>query len=218
MTDVVAALAELRGAISWPDGDPDLTGHAVARIGARPSRRRWPTMLIASVVAVGVAVPAAAHLLSIGGVRITATGSLPADIETELDLGRPAAVRDDAARPPALGAPAGAFEGAPPGAYTEVWPGPVLITRFPGVVGEHVIDKRVVGEGTVVRTAVDGDPAWWIGDHHGFLYVDAEGRTREDTLRLAGQALLWSRDGITYRLEAPDLTLPDAVALAESMH
>ena len=219
MTDVAAALADLRGAIAWPDDDADLTGRAVARIAEAPSprrRSRWAWFAVAGVVAVGAGVPAAAHLLSVGGVRIALTGEVPADIGTELDLGRPTALRPDEVRPPALGAPAAAFEGAPPGAYTEVWPGPVLVTRFPGLVGEDVIEKRVFGSGIVERASVDGDPAWWIAEHHGFLYLE-DGAHREDTLRLAGPALVWTRDGVTYRIEGADLALDDALALAESM-
>lgn len=61
---------------------------------------------------------------------------------------------EDAARPPSLGAPGAAFEGRPDGGYTEVWPGPVLLTRFPGSLDDQVIEKRAFGGATVTRTTV----------------------------------------------------------------
>jgi hypothetical protein len=217
VTDVVAALDDLRGAIAWPDEDGvDLTGPAVARIGTTPIRRRprWPIAAAIAVGAVGLGVPAAAHYLSLGGVRITLTGEVPSSLGTELQLGEPTGLRADAPRPPALGDPAAAFEGMPAGGYTEVWPGPVLVTSFPGEVGPEVIGKL----GTAVAaTSVDGEPAYWIAGPHAFMYYDDDGQAREDTVRLSGGALVWTRDGTTYRIETPEKTLAETVALAESM-
>jgi hypothetical protein len=171
---------------------------------------------VATVVAIGVGVPAAAHLLHLGGVRITLTGDVPDDIGGQLLLGRPTALRQDEHRPPSLGAPAAAFEGRPAGGYTEVWPGPTIVTRFPGSLDDELIEKRVFDGATVERTTVDGDPAYWITAPHGFLYLDENGNAQEDTLRLSGNALLWTRAGVTYRLES-DHSLVESVALAESM-
>ena len=216
MTDVVAALDDLRASLAWPEDDVDLTARALVDLDRRRRPSRWPYVAAAAVVAIGVGVPAAAHLLGVGGVRIVLTGEVPDDIGDELRLGRPTALREDEVRPPALGAPAAAFEGRPAGAYTEVWPGPVLVTRFPGSVDDQLIEKRVFSGGTVERTSVDGDAAYWISAPHGFLYVDEDGEAQEDTLRLSGNALVWSRDGVTYRLES-DRDLASAVTLAESM-
>lgn len=217
MTDVLAALADLRTSLVWPEEDADLTGRALAGLEPRRRRPRWPYVAAAAAVAaVGAGVPVAAHLFGVEGVRIVLTGEVPDDIGDELQLGRPTALREDEVRPPALGAPAAAFEGRPAGAYTEVWPGPVIVTRFPGTVEEQLIEKRVFSGGTVERTSVDGDLAYWIRAPHGFLYLDERGRAQEDTLRLSGSALIWSRDGVTYRLES-ERDLADAIALAESM-
>ena len=43
------------------------------------------------------------------------------------------------------------------------------------------------------------------------------GNPAEDTLRLSAHALVWTRDGITYRLESTSRSLEESVALAESM-
>jgi hypothetical protein len=47
-------------------------------------------------------------------------------------------------------------------------------------------------------------------------YVDAEGRTLTDTVRLAGDVLLWESDGITYRIESA-LPLERVLEIASSM-
>lgn len=216
MTDVVDALADLRDALAWPDDEADLTSRALAGIVGRRRRSRWPYVAAAAVVAVGVGVPVAAELLEIGGVRIELTGEVPDDIGRELLLGRPTQLRVDAARPPSLGPPAAAFEGRPEGGYTEVWPGPILLTQFPGSVDDQVIEKRAFGGSTVTRTTVLGEPAYWVSGPHGFLYLDQDGNVQEDTLRLSGNALIWTRDGITYRLES-DRDLRESIVLAESM-
>lgn len=216
MTDVVDALADLRSALAWPDDDADLTSRTLARLDGRRRASRWPYAAAVAVVAVGIGVPAAAQLLDIGGVRIKLTGEVPEDIGRELLLGRLTELREDAARPPSLGAPAAAFEGRPEGGYTEVWPGPVLLTRFPGSVDEQVIEKRAFAGATVTRVTVDGEPAYWVSGPHGFLYLDDDGNVQEDTLRLSGNALIWTRDGVTYRLES-DRALTDSIELAESM-
>lgn len=227
MPDVVAALGELSSSLAWPDESADVTARAIASIGPRRAVvRRWPYVAAAAVVAIGLGVPAAAHLLSIGGVRITLTGEVPADIGGELLLGRPTELREDAPRPPSLGDPAAAFEGRPDGGYTEVWPGPsgplsgnhspVIITSFPGTLDGELIEKRVFGGGTVEATSIDGDPAYWISGYHGFLYLDEDGQPQEDTIRLSGNALVWTRNGTTYRLES-SLSLAESLDLAESM-
>ena len=217
MPDVVAALGELSRSLAWPDESADVSARAFASIGPRPTVvRRWPMVAAAAVVAIGVGVPVAAHQLGLSGVRITLTGEVPADIGGELLLGQPTELREDAPRPPSLGNPVAAFEGRPDGGYTEVWPGPVIFTSFPGTLDDDLIEKLVFGGGTVEATTVDGDPAYWLSAYHGFLYLDEDGHPQEDTIRLSGNALVWTRDGSTYRLES-SLSLAESVRLAESM-
>lgn len=214
MTDVVTALADLRGSIAWPAGDADLTGRALARLGESRRRPRWPFVAIAAVAALGAGVPVAAHYLSLGGVRIELTGAVPESLGTELQLGRPTALREDAPRPPALGDPAAAFEGQPAGGYTEAWPGPVLVTSFPGSVDREVIGKQAT---SVEAVTVDGEPAFWIEGRHAFLHYDEDGDVVQDSIRRSGSALVWTRGATTYRIESADLRLAEVLALAESM-
>jgi hypothetical protein len=218
-TDVVAALADLRDVLAWPadDDGADLTARAVARLQPR-RRRRWPFVAVGAVVVVGVGVPVAASRLSVGGVRISYADELPAAVGTALELGVPTEVRPDAQRPAALGGPIAAFEGQPAGGYTELWPGPVIVTSFPGSVGTDQIEKQLVDGTTASLVVVEGaDAALWIDASHGFLYVDDNGHVLQDTIRLSGHALIWTVGDTTYRLESPDLDRATAIVLAESM-
>ena len=58
---------------------------------------------------------------------------------------------------------------------------------------------------------VNGGPGVWIeGDPHSFGYVDQDGRVREETLRLAGNTLIWEQGELTVRIE-------DASSKAEAL-
>jgi hypothetical protein len=217
MTDVVAALGDLAASLDWPDGEVDVSARALALIEAPRGRARWPYVAAAAVAAIAVGVPVAAHQLAVGGVRIVLTGEVPPEITAAAHLGRQAELRVDAPRPPSLGNPAAAYEGEPLDGYTEVWPGPVIISSFPGTLDDELVEKRVYEGSTLERTTVDGEPAYWIGGKaHGFLYLDERGDVREETLRLSDHALIWTRDGTTYRIES-SLALAETRALAESM-
>lgn len=225
MPDMVEAFADLRAVLDWPDATSELTDRAVAQIRSHPARARrarWPFVVIGVVIAAGAGLPVAAHFLTSGGVRVEVTDeSIPEGIATELDLGAPAAIRPNEARPRTLGNPSAAFAGRPRDAYTELWDEPnggyVLITRFPGHVEDELIRKRVYDGGTLEEATVDGGVAYWIGGPHGFLYVDDSGKPAEDTLRLSGHALVWTREGITYRLESTSRSLEESIALAEAV-
>jgi len=63
----------------------------------------------------------------------------------------------------------------------------------------------------VEYVTVDGQPGYWLtGRPHLFAYLDAQQRVRPETLRLAGDTLLWNRDGLVLRLET---ALPRNAAL-----
>ena len=52
--------------------------------------------------------------------------------------------------------------------------------------------------------------------HENVVYLDENGNPIPDRARLAGNTLLWSRDGITYRLEA-DIDKEAALRIARSV-
>jgi hypothetical protein len=55
----------------------------------------------------------------------------------------------------------------------------------------------------VDEVVVNGGSGFWLeGRPHFFFYRDATGAVRQETLRLAGNTLLWQQGEITFRLEA----------------
>jgi hypothetical protein len=64
---------------------------------------------------------------------------------------------------------------------------------------------------------VNGAPGYWIeGAPHFFMYLDPSGKQIEDTYRTVGQTLVWTSDGITFRLET-GLDRDAAIRLAASL-
>jgi hypothetical protein len=226
---VIVALESLAQSLEWPDESVDVTGRALASIRHARRRRRWPLVAAAAVAVLVAAVPAAAHFLSFGGVRISLQGGVAPDLGTTLDLGAESDLPGDFPLPKDVGAPAAAYEGEPPGSQTVVWAPDdalpevldtgvgLLLTRFPGALERDLLEKRLYEGGRLEVATVGGLPAYWIGGApHGFFFVDETGRVHGDRARLAGHALLWQRDGVTYRMESA-LTLDQSVRLAESM-
>ena len=78
-----------------------------------------------------------------------------------------------------------------------------LVTQFRGVLDTSFIGKGV-GPGSKIENVRVGDaPALWIeGQAHLFFYRDGAGNILQETLRLAGNTLLWQREDSLMRLEA----------------
>ena len=89
--------------------------------------------------------------------------------------------------------------GLPRSVYTNAG---LLITEFDGSVDPSFI-KKLTFTGTRIRdVVVNGDQGvWFSGEPHVLVYVDRNGSEFEDSERLAGNTLVWSHDGVTYRLE-----------------
>jgi hypothetical protein len=130
---------------------------------------------------------------------------------------------------PAVGAPDAAFvDVALGGQVALVWqsgeglpdtlePGVGLVlTEFAGTVDSGFFSKAI-GRGTTAQAVkVHGDQGFWItGDPHLLFYTGPNGFI-DDQRRWVGDALLWSRGPITYRLET-SLGRDAALRLAESM-
>lgn len=187
--------------------------------------------------------PAARHAvadwLGIGGIRIGhgagPTASAPPG--SNLALGTPTTLEEARARvdftvrvPLAAGEPDAVYAADVPvgGRVTLVYAAGdglpntdetglgMIVTEFRATLTEEIGKKTIEGGGVEV-TDVDGALAYWIsGPHTIYLYKDAEGNVREDSVRLSGNALIWVEDGITYRIES-DLDRVGAVRIAESM-
>jgi hypothetical protein len=241
---IVAALEGVGRRLELPERD--LVGPVVARLPARsrPQPRSHRILAVAAAILVialvTLALPgpreAIARLLGIDGVRITHRDELPPDLDQTLALGQPLTL--DAAReqagnrrlvPAGFDPPDGAFAGRPRGAVTLVWaPAPdrpevahtgvgLIVSAFPGFTEPPLIEKQLLPGTSLERVSVNGaEGAWISGAHHVLLYIDRENEPLEDTTRLAGNTVIWSDAGITYRLESA-LDRDTAVALAESL-
>lgn len=96
-----------------------------------------------------------------------------------------------------------------------VYDGPVLVQTFKARVTPFI--EKTVGSGAAVeRLRVDGAPAFWITNPHGFAYQSASGFGFEDQ-RIAGRTLLVERrDGLLLRIEGVG-SRERAVAIARSV-
>ena len=83
---------------------------------------------------------------------------------------------------------------------------------------ERELFAKIVGPGTRVdHVRVHGYPALWIhGAPHEIYFRGPNGRIESDTVRLAGNVLLWQENGVILRLEGAP-SLPAALAAANSL-
>ena len=79
----------------------------------------------------------------------------------------------------------------------------LLLGEFQGSTDQAFLSK-MAGPGTqIAPVTVAGQPGFWLsGQPHEFLYRDANGVARQQTLRLAGNTLIWEHGTLTLRLEA----------------
>ncbi len=246
MTDrsLSAALADL--AIEFPEVPDLEAAFArlAAPPQRRPAvRLRWAVAAVIVAVAalmtfVTPVREAIADWLGIGAVRIVEVEEIPTDIEESIgDLGiqlGPEAfiIGPDDPITDIIGAPNRTYTRTVGRRITEisfVWfpkeglpevdstGAGALLTRFDGLLDGPVIEKSV-GEGTSVQMVSIGESrGYWIeGDAHTFGYLDRDGEVVFETLRLAGNTLLWEEGGFSYRLES-GLDMEAAIRVAESL-
>ncbi|CAN5719146.1 hypothetical protein BH20ACT23_BH20ACT23_30950 [soil metagenome] len=183
---------------------------------------------------------AVADFLGIGGVRIDTRGPAPTPA-AELDLGEGVSLtqaRDgvsfEVRLPDALGPPdsvwldMGVTGGQVALAYEATADLPAapgtnlgaLITQFPDAEVEAAALKKVTGSqsGTTFEPVVVGDEQgfWVSGKPHVIAYLEPDGDVRNETVRLAGNVLLWESDGVTFRIESR-LSKTEALRIAESL-
>lgn len=93
-----------------------------------------------------------------------------------------------------------------------------LLTEFRGGLAPELIGK-LAGGGTRVETVTvaGGAPGIFLsGGPHAVFYRDPNGEIREETLRLAGNTLLWQRGELLLRLESA-LSRAEALRVARSV-
>jgi hypothetical protein len=92
-----------------------------------------------------------------------------------------------------------------------------LIVEFPGSVAGGLITKTVEPGTSIEEVIVRGTTGYWIsGRPHSFYFTDQRGNVERETLRLAGNTLLWNQGRLTIRIES-GLNEQDALAIANSM-
>lgn len=183
---------------------------------------------------------AVAGWLGLGGVRVevTPTVSPPAPLGEELflgdrmtlgeaeeevsfdillpDLGPPDEVYVSSPLPDGLVSLVyAARPGLPAAPETEVG---LLLVEIRASLGDEAFIHKVVGPGTTVEpVTVNGGRGFWLsGEPHVVLYLDADGRPIEDSVRLAGDVLLWEQGDVTLRLESA-LSKEEALRIAETV-
>ena len=236
--DIEARLAAVRDEAFPPT--QDLAASVAARLAAGEGTHRatfgLPRRGRALALAVGlalllaasaVAAPRVLDALGIGGVRISQVRSVPAAPArpaSEAELGRHVSLAE--ARllvafpirlPRALPAPDAVYvRGDPPGGRVTLAYGRLFLTQFRGDARPFI--RKSLGPGTLLTPVTIRDvPGYRLtGRPHAIVFADARGEIREETLRLAGDTLLWTRDGVTYRLEGPAPTAR-ALSIARSV-
>ncbi|HEV3474358.1 MAG TPA: hypothetical protein VG602_03220 [Actinomycetota bacterium] len=225
---------------------PGVASSVTERLSADhgPSLRRPPrrTLALAAAAVLAVAGVASATGLLVRGVDIrrvpTVRPTAPPEERPDMQLGRRATLAQAGERlgfavpvPQIPGPPDDVFIGRePPGGRItlmyEARPGiprdPVtgkgmLISMFRGQTERDFVTKELGPDTSLRYVAVRGAPGFWIeGEPHTVYYLDDRGQLFPDSVRLAGNVLLWQRGELTLRLESR-LPLEDALAVAESM-
>jgi hypothetical protein len=126
------------------------------------------------------------------------------------ELGEPDAVYHR--RSPPGGALSYVYRAGAGGARSAYTHDRLVLTEFRGD-DSFLFARKVAGPGTTVRTVRVGRErgVWLAGEPHSFVYRDARGSFVTETLRLAGDTLLWQRGPLTLRLEG-------ARSLAAALH
>ena len=95
--------------------------------------------------------------------------------------------------------------------------GPLLIMELRGSLETQLLAKGIPPGTTVEELTVNGGRGVWIdGEPHQFFYRAPNGDILPETVRLAGNVLLWEQDGLLMRIEA-QVDRDEALRIARSM-
>ncbi|TMK96510.1 MAG: hypothetical protein E6G40_11435 [Actinobacteria bacterium] len=93
----------------------------------------------------------------------------------------------------------------------------LLIGEFQAGIDNQLIEKKVGSQATKIEpVSVDGQPGYWIEGAHEVYLIGPDGEQLADTVRLAGNVLLWEKGKVTLRLEA-DISKAEALRIARSV-
>lgn len=233
-------LGSMPESIEWPEPPPHMAARVRAQIEAQEKRSWsvrwvWATAMVAVVVAIAL-IPATrqavADLIVEAGVRIGVTEETTTDLGVGLDLGEQVSAEHAAnvagfsiSVPAELDSPSSVFLDGD--RVSMVWRGsgalPAAADSDVGVLltqassgGERAV-KGLEPNTTLDFVTIDGRRATWIeGAPHEFTIISPEGGPIEETTRLAANVLLWTDDGVDYRLELTG-DMEQAISIAESL-
>lgn len=93
----------------------------------------------------------------------------------------------------------------------------VLVMEARGKFNEIFFQKTLGSGGTIEEVNVGGHVGYWItGEPHDFFFVDADGNQYFDTLRLAGNTLIFDDNGTLVRIEG-EMTRDEAIRIGASL-
>lgn len=238
MSDLGAELAAVAQFLEVPDPGEVLRHRVIEHVRAAPApvvrrRRRRIVAVIAAAIAGIVAVPVApavADWLGVGGVEVISVPDDPTDATLpptfDDQLGRKVTARQAASavgrrivRSDVLGAPAAVWldeRGATPMVTLDY--GDLLITQFLAPLeSRDVIASKFAGPDVLVEQVdVDGAPGLWLEGAHGIALREPGGGTAYVAMRLSANALVFERDGMTFRIETEG-TKEEALKVARSL-
>jgi hypothetical protein len=239
MTPLEQMLQATAAEIAWPE-TPDLAsavsyGTQGARpLGARPLRsrgaRRLRRPLVIALAALlllagsALAIPAVRDWLGLSSVEVKRVPKpLPVVPGERLSLGTQVPLDAALAKlefrpviPTTLGAPTVYYDPFPAGGQLGlVYPKGIVITEVQGHLTRYL--AKFIPPGTTLdEFTIDGQRALWIhGALHQYGYADKTGQIRTDSVRTAGDVLLWRRGDLLLRLEGAR-SKQQAVAIASS--
>jgi hypothetical protein len=226
MSTLELMLRDAGAHLDWPP-TPDLASAVADRIATEsaPERVRRPRLRRPLALAMAALLVLAAGASAIPGIREPVLDflglrsvkvervprPLPVVPGAKLDLGRrttlPAARRAlyfTPLVPSGLGDPVVYYERFPPGGQLALVyrQGRLFITEVQGEVETQFLFKFVGPGAKVDPVSVGGGRGIWLhGRPHQYAYADKTGKIRSDTVRLAGNVLLWRSVGLLLRLE-----------------
>jgi hypothetical protein len=121
--------------------------------------------------------------------------------------------------PAGLGSPTVYYEGFPPGGQLALVyrGGRILLTEVEGSLERRYLFKFLRAGTGVDAIRLDGGRGLWIhGQMHQYVYADRTGAIRTDSVRTAGNVLLWRRHALLLRLEGAR-TKAEALRVASSL-
>ncbi|HXM71850.1 MAG TPA: hypothetical protein VN940_01345, partial [Candidatus Dormibacteraeota bacterium] len=93
----------------------------------------------------------------------------------------------------------------------------VLVTEARGAVNSNFFGKMIGTEATIEPVTVSGHQGYWVaGSPHVFIFLDANGNFRDETMRLATNTLILDEGGTVVRIEG-NLTKAQALEIATSL-